>query len=83
MNGLFGGCGHNHDHGCGGGFGGFHNLFGKGKDGCGLDCCTIILIIILLTCCCGCDIDWCTIIVIYLLFSCCGMFCCGEKERMC
>ena len=77
MSGLFGGngCGCNHN--------GFGNLFNKRKDydndccenshndGCGMDCCSIILILLLLTSCCGCDIDWCSIIVLYLLFSMC------------
>lgn len=76
MSGLFGGCGCNH--GCDGHGG---NFFGKLGCGEGLDCCTIILILLLLTGCLGCDIDWCTIIVIYLLFSCCGMF--GGKDKCC
>ena len=76
MSGLFGrnGCGCNHN--------GFGNLFNKRKDydddscecshdGCGMDCCSIILILLLLTSCCGCEIDWCNIIVLYLLLTMC------------
>ena len=64
MNGLFGNCN-----------GG--NMFGHGNcglnNGCndGFDCCTIILLLLLISCC-GCDIDWCTLIIIFILFNGCG-----------
>ena len=86
MSGLFGNCGCGNNFGCNSGCnsgcdndrhcggGGFKGL------GCNMDCCTIILILLLLTCCCGCNIDWCTIIVIFLLFNCCGFGGCGSKH---
>lgn len=77
MNGLF------NNGNCCNGNGGF-KLFNR--DGCNngcdesnhnkscgfqFDCCSIILILLLLTSCCGCEIDWCNIIVLYLLLSMC------------
>lgn len=72
MNGLFG------NFGCGGGF--FGRRDNCDNKNCGMDCCTIILILLLLSCS-GCfDIDWCTIIVIYILFSCgCVDGCSGDR----
>lgn len=74
MNGLFGNCG-------GGGLFN-HGNFGP-NNGCndcqsnGFDSCSIIIILLLLTCFCGCDFDWCTLIIIFLLLNCCG---CGNNK---
>ncbi len=84
MSGLFGNCGGGNNFGCNSGCnpgcdndrrGGGFKMFG-----CEIDCCTLILILLLLTNCCNCDIDWCTIIVIFLLFSCCGFNGFGGKH---
>ncbi len=85
MGGLFGGCGCNS--GRHGGFGGalfggrrngcdhncgdYDDQCNEHHGSCGTDCCSIILILLLLTSCCGCEIDWCNIIVLYLLLSAC------------
>ena len=61
-------------------FGGFGNGFGGRGGGCGIDCCSIIWIILLLSICGGgrpdcdndmnCGIDSCSLIMLLLLLSC-------------
>lgn len=77
MSGLFGNCGCGNNFGCNQGCDNDRNCGGFKGFGCEMDCCTIILILLLLTNCCNCNIDWCTIIVMYLIFSVCG-FGCGK-----
>ena len=44
--------------------------------GCGMDCCSLLIWIILLQCLCGngngCGMDCCTLIILLLLCGCCG-----------
>ena len=58
----------------------FGNLFGGRGEKCGMDCCTLILLYLLLTQC-GCNFNICDIfnsdlikifLLIYLLTTCCG-----------
>jgi hypothetical protein len=75
MNNLFGngGCGFNNKSG-----GKLFNFGGNScdndceeKNSCGFGGCSAILLILMLTSCCGCEIDWCNIIVLYLLLTMC------------
>ena len=50
--------------------------------GCGCDPCTLILILLLLSCCgCGNGFDCCSLLWIILLLSICGGYGCGCGDR--
>lgn len=64
FNKMFGGCGCND---------------GYEKNGCGNDCCWIIVLLLIL-CNCGCNMDPCFLIIILLILCGCG---CGNKNNGC